>query len=214
LQQFSAVADTVVGGSQSLIASGIWAAFTLTLFAALGWASYFEKLSSLLMDVGRSCPRYQELGVLYASSTALRKVLCEYMVLVIDLCKKAILFLQRPIYAQVSTFWKTFETEFSHFKGSLISVADAVRMEVNIASAKEQQLEIKDSALVKPSSLRMWSETSLFRLQLLASGTSSADSMMQILCNPERLLAAWSCNCLNLSRPTLLTISHLGQAQN
>ncbi|KAJ9494026.1 hypothetical protein H2202_010454 [Exophiala xenobiotica] len=146
LQQFSAVVDTVVGGSQSLIASGIWAAFKLTLFAALGWASYFEKLSSLLMDVGRSCPRYQELGVLYASSKALRKVLCEYMVLVIDLCKKAILFLQRPVYAQVSTFWKTFETEFSHFKGSLISVADAVRMEVNIASAKEQQLEIKDNA--------------------------------------------------------------------
>ncbi|KAK5462441.1 hypothetical protein LTS15_002153 [Exophiala xenobiotica] len=146
LQQFSAVADTVVGGSQSLIASGIWAAFKLTLFAALGWASYFEKLSSLLMDVGWSCPRYQELGVLYATSTALRKILCEYMVLVIDLCKKAILFLQRSIYAQVSTFWKTFETEFSHFKGSLISVADAVRMEVNIASAKEQQLEIKDNA--------------------------------------------------------------------
>lgn len=118
LQQFSAVVDTVVGGSQCLIASGIWAVFKLTLYLALEWASYFEKLSTLLMDVGRSSPRYQELGVLYSASTALRKVLCEYMVLVIDLCKKTVLFLQRPFYAQASIL-KPFEAEFSHFRGSL-----------------------------------------------------------------------------------------------
>jgi hypothetical protein len=111
------------------------------------------------------------------------------MVLVID--KKTILFLQRPIYAQVSTFLKPFETEFGHFKGSLISVADAVRMEVNLASAKEQQLEIKDNATFRSFVGRFTDKVALEREEL--NGLRKRKNKMQFLdaCSSYKYDTAW-----------------------
>lgn len=144
VQQFSCIADTIVGGSQSLIASGVWAAVKLTLQVASGWGSYFERLSALIMDVGRSSPRYEELAVLYSSSAGLQKVFCEYMVVVVGLCKKAIMFVRKPFLAQLpASFLKPFETEFGQLRAELDKLAATIHDEVLLASTKGQQLEIK-----------------------------------------------------------------------
>lgn len=135
LQQFSAVIDTVLGASHSLIASGIWAAVKLTLYLALRWASYFEKLSTLLMSVGRTCPRYQELGFLFSTSLALQKAVCEYMIIAIDLCRRAVIFLQRSFFKQASTL-KSFENEFGQYDDKPRHAGEMVHNEVNSISAE------------------------------------------------------------------------------
>ncbi|KAL6243480.1 hypothetical protein RBB50_009472 [Rhinocladiella similis] len=153
LQQFSTVIDTVVGGSQSLIASGIWAAVKLTLHLALGWTSYFDKLSTLLMHIGRSCPRYQELGILFSTSTALQKAICEYMIIVIDLCRRAVLFFQRSFFKQAFML-KSFETEFGQYNEKLRHAGDAVHNEVNLISAEGQQLEMRENTKFRSAMTR------------------------------------------------------------
>lgn len=42
-------------------------------------ASYFEKLSVLLMNFSKHCPRYSEYQVLYADSVGLRDAVCKFL---------------------------------------------------------------------------------------------------------------------------------------
>jgi len=73
VQQFSAVVDIIIGGSQSLIASAIWGTLKMTLQITSGFASYFDNLSALFMNIGCACPRYQEFSFLYPKSAELQK---------------------------------------------------------------------------------------------------------------------------------------------
>ncbi|KAK5038212.1 hypothetical protein LTS07_001681 [Exophiala sideris] len=147
VQQFSSIVDIIIKSSGSPIASGVWAAVKLTLQIASGWASYFDKLSALLMDIGRTSPRYEELGVLYSSSAGLQKALCEYMIVVVGLCKKAVVFERKHSIAQFSlSIIKPFETEFGNLRAELDRLATTIRDEVSVAATKEHQLEMRDNS--------------------------------------------------------------------
>ncbi|KIW18722.1 hypothetical protein PV08_03011 [Exophiala spinifera] len=159
LQQFSTAIDTVVGGSQSLIASGIWAAVKLTLHLALGWSSFFDKLSTLLMNVGRTCPRYQEIGILFSTSAALQRAICEYMIIVVDLCRKAVVSLQGSFFKQVP-FLKSFETEFGQYDEKLRRAGHMVHSEVNLISAEGQQLEMGKNTQFRSAMAKFSKKTS------------------------------------------------------
>ncbi|KIW89818.1 uncharacterized protein Z519_09247 [Cladophialophora bantiana CBS 173.52] len=78
VQQFSAIIDAIIGGSQSLIASAIWGTLKLTLQLACGFASYFDNLSALFMQIGRNSPRIQDYGVLYPKSPRLQVAVSNY----------------------------------------------------------------------------------------------------------------------------------------
>lgn len=147
VQQFTTVVDIIVGGSQSLIASAIWGTLKMTLQITSRFSSYFDNLSTLFMSVGRSCPRYQEFASLYPRSTQLQNALCQYFVVVVELCKASVLFISKPFFAQLSTtILKPFQSEFGHFEGALSKLANAIREEASLASTQQLSIEAKDNS--------------------------------------------------------------------
>ena len=69
---------------------------------ASAFSSYFDQLSTLFMRIGRTCPRYQDFGLLYPESKRLQSALCEYFVVIVHLCKRTVLFLKKPFWSQLS----------------------------------------------------------------------------------------------------------------
>ncbi|KAI1626306.1 hypothetical protein EDD37DRAFT_648738 [Exophiala viscosa] len=141
VHQFSGVIDTVVGGSQSKLAGLLWGAIKTTLLVMQNSSSYFDKLSDLLMHVGRSCPRFQEYGLLYSTSAKLQLALCGYFTVVVRLCQDAVNFITKSLVAQLSaTIFDPFQTGFGQYENELTRHGKAIRDEVRLAGIKEQQL--------------------------------------------------------------------------
>ena len=91
VQQFSDVVGTFAS-SNPQIAALVWGGVKLSLLVVNNFASFFDKLSTVLMQIGRTCPRLAEFGAVYITSTRLQRVLCEYYAVVVKLCKSAIEF--------------------------------------------------------------------------------------------------------------------------
>ncbi|KAL4789843.1 hypothetical protein BDV19DRAFT_382800 [Aspergillus venezuelensis] len=53
VQGFASLGDIVLGGTQNLLACGVWAVVRLTLLGIVKYSSYFERLS-LIWSVGQS----------------------------------------------------------------------------------------------------------------------------------------------------------------
>ncbi|KIV83969.1 hypothetical protein PV11_05949 [Exophiala sideris] len=141
VQQFSGVIDTVVGGSQSKLAGYLWGAIKTTLLVTQNSSSYFDKLSDLLMHVGRSCPRFQEYGLLYPISAELQGALCDYFIVVVRLCRETVDFITKSLLAKLSaTIFDPFQTRFGHYENELERHGSAIRDEVRLAAVKEQHL--------------------------------------------------------------------------
>ncbi|KAK4947542.1 hypothetical protein LTR10_013487 [Elasticomyces elasticus] len=142
VRDFSGVIDTIVGGSQCQLAGLIWGAFKMTLFVTYQFVTYFDKLSELLMSVGRSCPRFQEYELLHPTSNGLRNALCEYFIVVVDLCRAAVKFNTKHLFKQwSSSIAKSFESEFGKYERKLKSNADIIKEEVSHANIRDTQLE-------------------------------------------------------------------------
>lgn len=97
------------------------------------------------MSIGRTSPRYQDFGLLYPESKRLQNALCDYFVVIVHLCKQAVLFLKKPFWSQLSfSILKPFESEFGSLQLNLESLANAIREEVLLASNQAQQKETKE----------------------------------------------------------------------
>ena len=99
------------------------------------------------MNVGLSAPRYERYALLYPASASLRKELCNYFSVVIDLCKSSILFVQKPFISQALKIpRKAFEDEFGKFQKDLIKFGDAVKDEVSLTAKQQQSLDSIEAA--------------------------------------------------------------------
>ena len=87
------------------------------------------------MNIGRTCPRCQDLGLLYPKSTRLRAALYEYFIGLVELCKKAVLFVQKPFIFQLSS--SIFDSEFGCLQGNLDRLAFTIREEASLSSQQE-----------------------------------------------------------------------------
>ncbi|KAM7221080.1 hypothetical protein V8F06_003465 [Rhypophila decipiens] len=86
VQQFAALGDVIIGGSQNIIACGVWTLVRMSLLSLVNYSSYMDKLSTLLMVAGRSAPRYQKMALLYTRSRILQSSLSEYFIVIVQLC--------------------------------------------------------------------------------------------------------------------------------
>ena len=91
------------------------------------------------MNIGRTCPRCQDLGLLYPKSTRLRAALYEYFIGLVEICKKAVLFIRRPLICQVSSslLKPFFDSEFGGLQQTLDQLASTIREEASLASQQE-----------------------------------------------------------------------------
>ncbi|KAM7198032.1 hypothetical protein V8F33_005299 [Rhypophila sp. PSN 637] len=86
VQQFAALGDVIIGGSQNIIACGVWTLVRMSLLSLVNYSSYMDKLSTLLMVAGRSAPRYQKMALLYTRSRILQSSLSEHFIVIVQLC--------------------------------------------------------------------------------------------------------------------------------
>jgi hypothetical protein len=141
VQQYASIGDAFIGGSQNLVASGVWAAVRLTLTMLTQSASYLEKMSTLFMNAGRSAPRYQDMALLYPRSKRLREALCEYFIVILNICKHAVKFLQKSALSQLSSAIS--DSSLASFEKELQQWAIAIVEEVALLSSQSLQEEAK-----------------------------------------------------------------------
>ncbi|KAK3935265.1 hypothetical protein QBC46DRAFT_358398 [Diplogelasinospora grovesii] len=135
IQVFSAVGDILIGGSQCMIASGVWAAVRMSLQLATGYLSYFERISQLFMRIGHSSSIQQDLVLLFPKCSKLQRFMCEYLIVIVNFCRGVVVFTKRSILAQLAT---SFDNEFKSFETDLSTWTSIIHDQVTYLTAKLQ----------------------------------------------------------------------------
>ncbi|RKK82859.1 hypothetical protein BFJ68_g16400 [Fusarium oxysporum] len=159
VQRFAALGDIVVGGSQNMIACGVWSLVRMTLLMLVNVSSWFDKLSELFMTVGRSAPRYQAMALLYPRSKKLQSHLSEYFLVVVRICHDLLKLTQKSMFAQLVSF--TTESDMSSYQSDFDLWANAIKEEVNLLMAEQLQEQSRRLGL-----LHQYSESESHRKKL------------------------------------------------
>ncbi|KAI4598131.1 hypothetical protein KJ359_003940 [Pestalotiopsis sp. 9143b] len=133
-QQYAALGDVVIGGSQNIIACGVWSLLRLTLLALVSFSTYMDKLSKILMAAGRKAPRYQQMALLYPRSADLKSSMSEYFTVIVHLCQKLYKATQKP--ALSSYFALLSDLDLKEHETSLQLWADCIKDEVTLLTAR------------------------------------------------------------------------------
>ncbi|KAJ5387173.1 hypothetical protein N7509_009714 [Penicillium cosmopolitanum] len=133
-QQFTAIVDTFVS-SNPQIAALVWGGVKFAILSASNISSYFEKVTSMIMEIGKTCPRYQQFGQLYPGCTGLQRELCEYYATIVRLCIKIVESCRRaPVSQILSSVFNPFESEFQPLLIQLEQTIKSVRLEISLAA--------------------------------------------------------------------------------
>ncbi|KAJ5549351.1 hypothetical protein N7513_006585 [Penicillium frequentans] len=134
VQQFVSLGDIIVGGTQNLVASGVWALVRTSLTLVLNFSSYFEKISNLFMIIGRSAPRYEKLALLYPRSKELQSLLLDYFTVVVRLCHRILKFTRKSTLGQIGATLD--DSDLTNLRTQLESRARDIKDEVNYLMAR------------------------------------------------------------------------------
>ncbi|KAJ5371814.1 hypothetical protein N7517_003820 [Penicillium concentricum] len=138
-QQFTGVVDSFVS-SNPTIAALVWGGIKTAILLANNVASYFDKVTSMIMRIGKSSPTYQQFGLLYPSCIGLQYALCDFYAIIINLSVKIIEVSRRTAFQQtVSSMISPFESEFKPFLDLLEGATDKINLEVSLASKQADQ---------------------------------------------------------------------------
>ncbi|OAL50438.1 hypothetical protein IQ07DRAFT_587101 [Pyrenochaeta sp. DS3sAY3a] len=143
VQQFAALGDVIVGGSQNIIACGVWSIVRMSLLSIVNYSSYMETLSVLFMEVGRSAPRYQTLSVLYARSKDLQAHICEYFIVVVRLCQYIRRLTTKSAFRKITATFNG--SDLQTFRSDLDDWAKTIKDEIELLIARKVEEEAKDN---------------------------------------------------------------------
>ncbi|KAK4117813.1 hypothetical protein N656DRAFT_764948 [Canariomyces notabilis] len=147
VHRIAPIGGIVIGGAQSLAASGVWAAFRICLQISTGYLDYFDKLSTLLLEIGRSAPIHDGLALLYQDDSVLQSLLCKYLVYLVQLCRRAILFTKkRPLSQLKASVLNSFDVEFGDLRERLRILGAIIKDHVDVKFKTSQLQEASRSA--------------------------------------------------------------------
>ncbi|KAF1813213.1 hypothetical protein P152DRAFT_506869 [Eremomyces bilateralis CBS 781.70] len=141
VQQFAALGDVILGGSQNL--------------SMATYSSYLDKLSSLFMDIGRSAPRYQIMALLYPQSKRLQASLAEYYIVVVGFCHQIWKFAQKSAITKFVSALS--DSDVRTDQSNLESWANTIKEEVNLLMAKKVHDDGHEITGIK--ALTTWKQT-------------------------------------------------------
>ncbi|KAJ0120131.1 hypothetical protein J7T55_000986 [Diaporthe amygdali] len=138
IQTFASIGDVLIGGSQNLIATGVWSAVRLSLTEiATNYLNYFEKLSTLFMRLGTSWALHEDFAQIFPQSEVLQTFFCEYCVVLLRLCNKIIAFGQKNTSAQLfSSIGSSFDSEFGSTQKELDQWGYLIQQQTKLLATK------------------------------------------------------------------------------
>jgi hypothetical protein len=155
-QQFAGVVDTFVS-SNPTIAALVWGSIKTTILTVSNVASYFDKVTSMIMNLGRSCPTYQQFGQLYPDCIKLQSALCEYYAIIIRLCIRVVEVSRRTGVTQMlSSIFNPFESEFKSYHDDLDLAAKEVQLQISLASKQADHETARLLVLDRQDNTRHW----------------------------------------------------------
>lgn len=121
--------------SNPQIAALVWGGVKFAILSASNISSYFEKVTSMIMQIGKTCPKYQQFGQIYPVCVGLQRELCEYYATIVHLCIKIIEIGRRaPVSQILSSVFNPFESEFQPLLGQLEQAIKSIRLEISLAA--------------------------------------------------------------------------------
>ncbi|KAK2031165.1 hypothetical protein LX32DRAFT_637489 [Colletotrichum zoysiae] len=144
--QFAPIGDVFVGGAQNLLAAGVWAAVRLALELSLGYLSYFDKVSAMLLRIGRSMSLHQDFALLFPQCRQIQTWMCEYTIVMVDICKKVVSHVSnlKSLRSQLQTiFFTSFDTEFKPLEKSVVELGQLIEKRC-VALAARTNLQTSD----------------------------------------------------------------------
>ncbi|KXH26073.1 hypothetical protein CNYM01_02392 [Colletotrichum nymphaeae SA-01] len=137
IRQFAPIGDVLVGGAQNLLASGVWATVRMTLEISLSFLSYFDKVSTLLMRIGKSSSLHKDFALLFPTCRQTQAYMCEYVIVFIKICKKITIDAHKSFASQLATsFTSTFDSVFKPLEDDLRSWGQLIENRVAVLVAK------------------------------------------------------------------------------
>ncbi|KAF1958658.1 hypothetical protein CC80DRAFT_558094, partial [Byssothecium circinans] len=147
VQRFAALGDIIIGGSQNLIACGVWSVVRISLLSIVNFSSYMESLSQILMEVGRSSPLHEKMALLYPQSERLQSYLSDYFIVVVSLCHHILTFAQKSAMAKLSVAFS--DSYLKKFQSELNTWSIAIKNETHALMAERMEVEAQKSSLLR-----------------------------------------------------------------
>ncbi|KAF9696241.1 hypothetical protein EKO04_006273 [Ascochyta lentis] len=153
VQQLAALGDVIVGGSQNIVACGVWSLVRMSLLAIASISTYLEALSSLFMEIGRTSPRHQAIAILYPRSESLRTALNEYFIVVVNLCKRIVKFSRKSSLQRLAAGLSI--DSLKPFRSDLDQWSSYISAEMGLLMATRVELEAQESSKFRAFSTRL-----------------------------------------------------------
>ncbi|KAJ5787577.1 hypothetical protein N7457_002567 [Penicillium paradoxum] len=116
-QQFVGVADTFVSSNPTIVTL-VWGSVKMAILTANKVASYFERVTGLIMSIGKLCPSYEKFGGLCPGCIELQNELCDLYAIIIRI---------------------PFDSDFRSFLELLEKSEQNVARQIQLASQKANQ---------------------------------------------------------------------------
>jgi len=101
--------------------------------------NFFGKVSELLMRIGRSSSIHQDFVALYPTCNELHSFMCEYLILVVRVCQKIVVFETKPSVSQlVSSFTTSFDSVFKPLEDQIVMWSKFIDEKVRLLTAHAQ----------------------------------------------------------------------------
>ncbi|KAF2643096.1 hypothetical protein P280DRAFT_477941 [Massarina eburnea CBS 473.64] len=147
VQRFAALGDIIIGGSQNLVACGVWSVVRTSLLSVVNFSSYIEQLSQLIMEVGRTAPLHEKMALLYPKSERLQSHLSEYFIVVVSLCHHTMMFSQRSSFRKLSSAFS--DPDLKKFQSELCAWSNSIKNEIQALMAERIEVEAQKSSLFR-----------------------------------------------------------------
>ncbi|WAO93267.1 NACHT domain-containing protein [Fusarium falciforme] len=137
MRQFAPIGDVLVGGSQNLIACGVWAVVRLSLETSLSFLSYFENVTNMMLRLGQSLSLHKDFAMLFPRCSTLQSYMCEYTIVMVNIYKKIVHDCAKSALSQLAaSFTSTFDAVFKPLESDLTTWAQLIEKRATILFAK------------------------------------------------------------------------------
>ncbi|KAL2680451.1 hypothetical protein Neosp_008052 [[Neocosmospora] mangrovei] len=155
LRQFAPIGDVLIGGSQNLIACGVWAVVRLSLETSLSFLSYFENVTDMMLRLGRSLSLHKDFAMLFPRCSTLQSYMCEYTIVMVKICKKIVNDCAKSTLSQLAaSLTSTFDGVFKPLESDLTTWAQLIEKRATILLAKAD-IQSHSSVLERFNRLQM-----------------------------------------------------------